>query len=211
MRRHTWSRNQLTYPGSATRVMVLSETTEEPLTLEECRAHLRLDPIDSDGHPDDSLVALYLSAARQACENYLGMSLTEKTIMAVIDSFPSDNGGIVLPFGPVAEITNFSFGEGSDAAVDFTFSPYTNTVYPVTQWPSLRNSEPNAEIRITYRAAAMGSDALGPLPFTIKAAILLQLGHLYENREDVADKPLVAIANGVRSLLKPHQIRMSLA
>ena len=43
--------------------------------------------------------------------------------------------------------------------------------------------------------------------YAIKAAILLMLGHLYANREDVVAGVSVAqLPNGARSLLRPHRI-----
>ena len=42
----------------------------------------------------------------------------------------------------------------------------------------------------------------------ITAAILLILGHLYENRETVTDKPLNNVPMGALSLLQPYRIEM---
>jgi hypothetical protein len=53
-----------------------------------------------------------------------------------------------------------------------------------------------------------------PLPASIKAAILLMLGHLYENREATIMPPSASMSElplGVQSLLTPYQLRTSMA
>ena len=42
--------------------------------------------------------------------------------------------------------------------------------------------------------------------FAVQAAILLILGHLYANREEVADSNLRQLPMGARSLLWPHRV-----
>ena len=64
---------------------IIDQPFTEPLTIEECRAHLRIQPyeVDSDGvgtHPDDTLIMVYQSAAREYCENFLGVTLASKTL-----------------------------------------------------------------------------------------------------------------------------------
>lgn len=57
-------------------------------------------------------------------------------------------------------------------------------------------------------AVADGTGGLQPMVcnFAIQAAILLILGHLYANREDVADGNLRQLPLGARSLLWPHRL-----
>ena len=59
--------------------------------------------------------------------------------------------------------------------------------------------------------AAVVAETAGANPlvvnYAIKAAILLTLGHLYANREDVvAGQAVTQIPMGARSLLRPHRI-----
>lgn len=58
--------------------------------------------------------------------------------------------------------------------------------------------------------AAVAADTAGDFPMVvnaaIQAAILLVLGHLYANREEVAGGGLAQIPYGARSLLWPHRI-----
>lgn len=59
--------------------------------------------------------------------------------------------------------------------------------------------------------AAVAAETAGANPlvvnFAIKAAILLTLGHLYANREDVvAGQSVAQMPFGAHSLLRPHRI-----
>ncbi|WP_312417760.1 head-tail connector protein [Comamonas sp.] len=59
--------------------------------------------------------------------------------------------------------------------------------------------------------AAVAAETAGANPmvvnYAIKAAMLLILGHLYSNREDVvAGASVVQLPGGARSLLRPHRI-----
>lgn len=58
-------------------------------------------------------------------------------------------------------------------------------------------------------AVTAGTAGVNPLVvnYAIKAAILLTLGHLHANREDVvAGQSVAQIPMGARSLLRPHRI-----
>ena len=58
-----------------------AEPSTEPVTLAEARAHLRLDTFGSPpAHPEDDLISLYISAARQFCEDYLGHSIAYRIL-----------------------------------------------------------------------------------------------------------------------------------
>ena len=77
---------------------IVLEPTEELLTIDECRLHLRVDrlEIDSDDvgtHPDDELIMALQTAAREHCEAFLGLSLVPYTYEVALSSFPADNDG----------------------------------------------------------------------------------------------------------------------
>ena len=60
-----------------------AEPSTEPVTLAEARAHLRLDTFGSPpAHPEDDLISLYISAARQFCEDMdcAGFDINPKAI-----------------------------------------------------------------------------------------------------------------------------------
>ena len=202
---------------------VIEDVTSEPLTLAECRLHLRVDASeDSDGgtHPDDSLITALLTASREVCEAFTGLSFARKTLEIAIDVFPlsTDPGGlpIELPFGPVLDVQSISWGDASDdemAAVDYTLDDYRlpNRVYPVaTEWPTVTAA--TNLIKIRYLAGyGVDSDGGTALPYAARAAMLLVLGHLYENREDTVDKQMFELPYGAQALLRPLRVRLGMA
>ncbi len=190
----------------------------EMLTIEECRAHLNIQPyeVDSDGagtHPDDDLIMATQSAAREHCENFLGMSIVQKTYEIAMDKFP--DGAIELPMPPLVSVESVTAGEDSDGLLDsalYVMDDYSvpPRVVPVTTWPTVTAS--TNFVRVRY-VAGFGEDSDGnqPLPYAIRTAMLLMLGHLYENRSDSEDVQIFSVPNGVEALLRPLRIRLGMA
>lgn len=106
----------------------------EPVTLEQARAHCRVDTYE-DGSPpetvsddDDWLNDIGIPAAREYCELTIGRALAERTMRVVADSFPGNGAtAIPLPFGPVRSIVSVVYLDGAaaqdayDAAYDAEF------------------------------------------------------------------------------------------
>ncbi len=70
---------------------VIVAPTEEPITVAEARAHLEAPSYgDSDVDPiDDDMIEVFIGAAREYCEGYLGLSLTTRTLEVALDEFPA--------------------------------------------------------------------------------------------------------------------------
>lgn len=196
---------------------IIALSVAESLTLDECRQHLRVQPyeVDSNGdgvHPDDSLIMSMQSAARANCENFLGLSITQKLYEMTLDQFPA--GPIVLPMSPLMSVESVSVGMDSDALLDegtYTVDDFSSPprILPVTVWPTV-TAAPNL-IRIRF-VTGYGDGVEGdPLPPEIRAAILLTLGSLYAHREDETDKVLTTIPTGAEALLRPLRVRLGMA
>ena len=201
---------------------IVTQPIGHVLSIETCRAHLEIVPIDSDSdgesHPDDGLILAMLDAAVEHAEDFTGQSISIKTYEAAMDEFP--DGDIELLHPPLIELISFTTGDESDAtAVDpgaYLVSDYGDMarIRPLASWPS--TSVPVADtIKIQYRAGYSSegnsdTDAQ-PLPANIRAAILLMLGHLYNNREDSAEKAVSTIPGGFEALLRPRRVRMGMA
>lgn len=193
---------------------VVAEPLNEPLTLAECYTHLRVVAVDSDGHPEDELIMALAKAAREYCENFTGLSLALKDYEVRFTAFPDP---LELPHPPfVALLGGITVSdEVSDNALDedsYTVNDYSDlfaTIAPVTTWPTVADG---TSIRIRYRAGyGDESEAAGHLPASIKAAMLLVLGHLYANREASTADALTTIPLGVAALLNQHRVRLGFA
>lgn len=214
-------------------VKVIEEEAEPVIPLATCRQHLELVPIDGDSdtetHPDDDLILGYLGAAVDYAEAYTGLCIVERVLEMGLDRFPLA-GGVALKRPPVVEILSFTGADGSEGEMDsgdnYILDDYSNPpmVFPVGSWPSVTQS-PNL-IKIRYRAGyrreviADDSDhplelsdepEAKPLPKSIRAALLLMLAHLYENRSDSVEKAMASIPLGVGALLGMKRIETSFA
>lgn len=200
---------------------IVLEPTADLLTIDECRLHLRVDPleIDSDGvgtHPDDDLIMALQTAARQHCENFLGLSLVPYTYEIALDSFPTENeGAIELPMGPVSSIVSVTVGTGSDSLMDdadYELDDFSvpNRLLPVSgSWAAITAA--TNTIRIVYTAGYEADLSDGQtIPTTILQAIKLLMADWYKHREDT-DINDVQIPNGAQALLRPHRVRLGMA
>jgi uncharacterized phiE125 gp8 family phage protein len=193
---------------------VIVDVTEEPLTIAECRLHLRIDPDvnsdDEETHPDDALILALLSAAREHCENFTGLSLAPKTLEIAMDEFPEDTI-VELPGGPVVSVTSVTVDGEVVAAENYELDTYTrpDRLLPVTEWAA-STATTNA-IKIRYVAGyGEGTDET-TIPYALRAAILLVLGHLYEHREDATEKALASIPLGAQALMRPLRVKRGMA
>lgn len=160
--------------------MVITGPTEEPLTLDEVKAHCRV-----VNEADDLLLTALIAAARQYAENECRKALVTQTLEARMDAFPSV---IVLDVGPVQSITSVKYLDAAGvertvAAEDYAFSANEHVahIYPAAgkDWPSAGDF-PSA-VRVRYVAGYGGGDVV---PEGIKAWMKLRIGALYEHREE---------------------------
>ena len=180
-------------PGRFARV---SGPASEPVTLDEAKLHLRVDWDD-----DDTLIAVLIQAARERCEVELDRSFINTTWDYSIDSFPyltSDAvslqwvpGAVRIPKARVASVTSVKYvdlngtvqtlAQGTDYLVQ-TGDPGAVYPFPYVAWPVARQQFGAVTVRFVAGYGATASD----VPASIKSAILLLVGHLYENREAVS-------------------------
>lgn len=206
----------MTTPATAAplRVKTIVWPTVEPISIEDCRSHLEA-PVygDSDVDPVDNVMILaFLSAAREYCENFTGLFIARRTVEVALDAFPT--GAIELPFAPLVAVLSVTSAEGSDGEVEdtvYTVDDYSKParLVPVSAWPTVTEATNTIKIRCEV---GYSDDSDGPpLPYALRAAMLLVLGHLYANREDSTDKAMETLPNGADSLMRPLRIRLGMA
>lgn len=184
-------------------IKVINPPIAEPITLAEAKLHLRVDDT-----ADDTLIAAQLSAARESAEQYLNIAIAEQTWEVALDGFPL-HAAIELPGGAVSSIVSVTYANAVGTDTVISASGYALNNYGSPSWliPAYGTNwaasyaTPNA-IRVRY---IVGGGVLSP---SIRAAILLTLGHLYAQREDSSAVPVSAIPMGARALLQPFRIGM---
>ena len=149
----------------------------EPVTLQEAKDWMKVDLTD-----DDTLITELIKVARKQVEGYLSISLVPKTITAI---FNNSQGGIELPYGPVASIT--SVKDEDDVAL-FETDDY---VLHGEDYKTIKT--PYDYLKVVYVTAANTEH---------KTGILQQILYLYENRGDVNAGQLSPM---VKMTLKPYR------
>ncbi|NNF65982.1 MAG: hypothetical protein HKM98_00570 [Gammaproteobacteria bacterium] len=180
--------------------------TTEPVTLNEARLHLRIDDCHND---DDSYVEALIKSARHRVEGFLHRALISQTWKLYLPEFPTE---IMLPMGDVQSVSSVEYVDTDGSPQTLATSEYQTDLNAVParikeayskNWPSTRVNEYNA-VTVTFVA---GYGAASAVPEPIKQAILLIVGHLYENRENVsAGTQLYDVPQGADSLLWPYRI-----
>lgn len=177
------------------RIVRVSHPQTEPVRLEAAKAHLGL-PLDEDWQ--DAQVAFLVASARESAEEYCGRSFAEADFALLLEAFPA--GAIALP-PDVSAVASVSYRDSDGELVTLD-----NTVYvlrgeqqelrPVAGWPV------GADVKVVFTA--------GPalVPQAVKAAILLGLGDLFENREGQILGTIVTENRTVKALLDPHVVRL---
>ncbi len=154
----------------------------EPVSLTETKTHLRVDITD-----DDNYIIALITAARINIQHWARRSLMTQTWRYSLDAWP-DNNTINLPRPPLQSVSSIIYHSNDSS----TTRPATNyqvdtdsepgRVAPTngSGWPggSLRSLNP---IQITFTAGY--GDAATDVPAIYRQAMLLLIGHWYENRE----------------------------
>lgn len=174
----------------ATKVSTAPAT--EPLSTTEVKLHLK---VDYDA--DDTLISSLITAARELVEEKTNLKLITQTVEETFDRFPCDSqgtpfAGLRLTFSPLISVTSVKYQAEAGTYSTLGTSSYTVHSYqkpPVitpaynTTWPTVINFPES--VKVTYQ---VGYGAASAVPDAIKAAMLLMIGHWYENRQDTAKR-----------------------
>lgn len=171
-------------------IIATSAPAEEPISLAEAKAHLKV-----DFSADDSYISALIVAARQEVEQYCAISLVSKTFQQAYDGFPlatrmNPHQSLILWRSPLVSLTSIVYtSEGgvsttessSNYVVDsYSKPPRVSPAYGYS-WQSAQDRP--ASVIVTFVA---GYGDASDVPTAIKQAMLLMIGNWYDNREDSA-------------------------
>jgi uncharacterized phiE125 gp8 family phage protein len=170
-------------PGA---LRLITPPVVEPVTLDDAKAHLRVDFTD-----DDNLITALITAARMAAEQFTRRAFITQTWQLTHDGFPIGGGPIYVPRPPLQSVLSVqyldmngnvqSLAEGTNYVLDSQSEPARIALPYAHYWPVTRLQVNAVWVQFT---AGYGNDGT-TVPAPIIAAIKLMLGHLYENRETV--------------------------
>ncbi len=177
----------------------------EPVTLDEAKAHLRL---DTDA--DDVYVSALITAARERVELFLRRALITQAFEYTLDGFATtqvidlprpplqavesiqyvDTAGIIQPLSQEHYVVDASSGE--IGRVSLAWNRF---------WPITRSSINNVIIRFTAGYGESAED----VPRVIRQGILIEISNLYENREDIVVGQNISMLSLSERLLWPYR------
>jgi uncharacterized phiE125 gp8 family phage protein len=169
---------------------LITAPTFEPVTLAMAKAHVRVDTSD-----EDTLITAMVTAARAYLEGMSGRAIGAQTLRLDLAEFPEVSrsnpfGAILVPRPPLASVTSIQYYDTAGTLQTLSPSAYqVNTarqpgevrVAPGGDWPNVQDDRV-AAVQVTYVAGEATADAIDP---RIKQAVLLLVGHWYEQRETV--------------------------
>lgn len=178
----------------------------EPVTTAEAKSHLRVTTSD-----DDTYISTLVTVARNHAETITRRALINQTWDYFLNRFPCGDK-IVIPLPRLSSVTSVKYTDKDNVQstlasnkyiVDINSEPGQVVLAYGESWPSFTPRPVNAvEIRFV---AGYGSSAAN-VPAGIRQAMLLLVGHWYENRELVSELNLKEIPETVNALLWPYRV-----
>lgn len=168
-------------------LICVTQPVVEPVTLSEAKVHCRVDITD-----DDTYIAALITVARQYIETIARprLALLEQTWRYVADYWPASDTLELRPY-PLRSVTSVSYTDvdgvtstvpSTDYLVDTTSEPGRIRLKTAASWPSDTLAELNG-LKIEFVAGFGATPA--SVPTTLRQALLLLVGHWYENREPI--------------------------
>lgn len=190
-------------------LVLTSGPAEEPVTVAEAKAHLRL-----DGSAEDILIASLILTSRLHIEAALGIALISQGWRLTLDRWPekpwSETGAVRFPLRPVRSVTSVTVRDSDGAPTVLAPEGYLldgeallpRLVPRDGTWPP--PGLPANGIEILFEAGL--GEAAEDVPEPIRHALLLLVAHWYEHRDPLEIGPAAAaIPAAVSDLLKPYR------
>jgi len=180
---------------------VLVNLCDSPVSVADAKAQIRI-----DANTEDDLLEFYIKVATVDASNRAARSFSRMIWELRFDEFPFyeidgvyiTQKEIIVPRPPVNQILSFTYLDENDVRQDFTdyrlvrYDQYAK-ITPDEEWPTT-----NGQVIIRYEAG-LGCQ----VPYPVKQWILLNVSHLYRNREMTVERALSTMPFG-DSLLHPY-------
>jgi len=180
---------------------VVTDATFEPLTIEEVKAHLR---VDLDNTDEDQFYLALIKAARRHAEKYLRMDLCQKTYDIYFDKFKDE---MQIETYPVNSVTSIKYYDQNNVLQTLATADYiTDLVSEIARIEIVTTPSIYDKYNAVVIRAVCGFTSQAAVPENIKAGMLLFIGHLDTNREATSEKTLTEIPFGVKALWDMERI-----
>lgn len=190
-------------------VELVTDSTAEPVTLQDAKDHLRVDSTH-----EDTLIEGLVKAARKRAERYCRTGLIKQTWRDTRDDFPVGDVW-ELPRGPVFSTTGVVVTYRPSSGGELTFAS-TNYIVDDSSlfgrvvlkqdaaWPSTKLQEAvGAEVTWEVGYGKQSTD----VPEDLRHALKLMIGTNYEHREDVVvGSQVVTLPRAAESLMWGYRV-----
>jgi uncharacterized phiE125 gp8 family phage protein len=189
---------------------LISGPNPEPVDTTDAKNYLRIDT-----SADDDLIDSLIHAARMWVENYTGRALITQTFDQLFRGLPASGAPLVLAKAPVASVTNITYLDENGVSRTLASSNYAlrTTAGPMAGRALI-------EVSSTFTAPSLYSEAEYPVivrtvcgygnpstvPQGMKAAIMLLLGDMYEQRQETILGGSSKSQTTVERLLAPFRL-----
>jgi len=189
----------------------ISAPAVEVVTTAEAKAQCRIDHSD-----DDALIGRLIKVAREKIEgpDGIGLCFVSQGWRLSLERFPRQ---IRIQMGPVLSIDSISYVDEAGKAQTLDpelyqwrrerFGAWIAPAYEQT-WPTARCVY--GSVQIDFTAGFPGTNDspvnLSSVPETLKHAMLLLVGHYYENREAVLAGEMPAMPLGFENIINQYLV-----
>jgi uncharacterized phiE125 gp8 family phage protein len=177
---------------------VKNAPNDEPITLDEAKAHLR---IESDITDDDVQVATLITVAREWAERHVGRSYITRTYTLHVTAATA----IELPKPPLQNVISVTSLDIDGTETALTVSDYrVNTLEAVPVVTITNLPSDAATVKVEYIAGY--GDNPANCPPTHRQAMLLLIGHLHKHHEILGTVQEQEIPFSIGALLNPDKL-----
>ena len=179
---------------------LVTPPTEEPITLEEAKSHLRV-----THSLEDDIIEDLITDAREWCEDFDNKAyLTQTRILPLKEKKYKP---IKVPRPPLQSVEKIVVVDKDNTEHEVTDYEVDKISEPgrllINEYPNVDQKEMNP-VQITYKA---GYESKEDVPGKVKRAIRLLLGHWYNNREAAQSGTVNReIAMGVKNILNDRVV-----
>lgn len=147
---------------------------------------------------EDTWITSRIKAVRRWCQDYRGESFITQTWELALDDWPK-YGYLELPYGPLQSVTSVKYYDTDSTENTWSSTLYTVNIYynPGRVVPNFSEVFPSNVLRTTQgiiaKYIAGYGDDTEDVPEELRLAMLMLVGHFYENREATFTQALKAV------------------
>lgn len=170
------------------------EPTTHPVSLDEVKAHLRIVRTD-----EDQYLSSLIGAATAMIDgpNGIGVAMMPQTYELSLSAFSDD---FAIPIYPVRTVDKIEWEDADGVVQSSTAFRYDKRANPCRVYHDLRINARDGSIVVTFTAG------FANLPADLRHAVLMIVGHLYENAEATTEKKLEAVPMAVETILSRYRV-----